>query len=161
ITIDYNLNIQEAELVVYLKSGKNNIQTVEKKVIHQGNDIIKYTIQADIDIVSPYIIYAHFKEKNGNRVFAENQKTITVKEPIYMTKPINNIREMQEIKQKNITLGSRRAENDFNNYGASYAIPYLNLRELLVSISSGSLQQIFASNYPLPLSRDLQRQIED
>ena len=77
------------------------------------------------------------------------------------TRRIENINEMQELKQRNIILSTQHATNDFNNYSTSYAIPHLNLQQLLISISSGLLRQVFASNLPLPLSIELNKQIED
>jgi hypothetical protein len=188
ISLKYDLGMEEATLHIELLSGyeankysndityivfgepNENIQDdetknkkiIEDKLFKKGSGNISYSIDANIEITKPYIILAYFKNENG-KTFATQFQRITVNEPKYMYEPIPNTTTMQTILQLTVLSATKQAENDFNRYSStySYAVPHLNLKDLLISVSSGSLRQIFAMGYPLTLSNECNEIIED
>jgi hypothetical protein len=181
VTISYDLKIDESTLQIELLSGHEankytheviyivvgesdensqdvdtqNRKIIENKVCNKGRGNASYNVTANIEIISPYIIVAYFKNKDGE-TFATQYQKITVKEPKYMLQPIPNVSMMQEILLLTALAASQQAESDFKRYASAYgyAVPYLNLRELLISVASGSLRNIFAMSYPLTLSNE-------
>jgi hypothetical protein len=156
VTVEYNLIADEAILIIILHSG-NTKQAVENKVVSRGQKSLTYNLTAKEEIKSPYQIEAYFKEQGEDRTFANSRKEITLKSR--MSEPIPDARTMQIILNQVANNAAKLAESDFSR-AAGYA-QHLDLKTLLMSISSGQLQVIFATSYPLTISNDCNEVIED
>jgi hypothetical protein len=181
ITVEYNLIADEAILMIILTSKNpentgqfiNPRQFIENKVVLNGQDTLKYSVPAMIEISSYFIeayteqtecfIEAYFKQKEGDKIFAYNKQNIAVKEPKYMSEPIPDARTMQIILTQTAANAARRAESDFPKADV-ISQQYADLRTLLTLItrfsSVGSIF-VYPGIYPLQVSIKCNEIIED